>query len=227
MRFRFSWLLALGLTFAASAASALTLTVVGGPGLDQGTVCTTGSLSCFDESSAAYVLAADAPISGSVDYDSVGGTVDINITLASAALFPGSGAGGALVSLLAGSQFVVTDVPVIQIPLGGGAYQLVLGGAPAASSATLSYTQSVAPLGPLAAAPSGFAVSGLTCTVGTGSDQCGFSFGPSALAIDLGAASAPDHDLLLTFNVTVPESGTLALCAAGLASLGLASRRRD
>jgi hypothetical protein len=136
--------------------------------------------------------------------------VDFTLTLTAPASF------GA-VSLLAGSTFSAIGVPVITAPLGGGAFAIAQLGAAAGSAALL-----LSPVFPMLATTP--AVSGLSCTVGTGADQCGVSLGPGGLTID--ASPFGIFDAFVTFNVNVPEPTTALLIVAGLSGLAWASRQR-
>lgn len=208
MRFRWipTLLLALGLS-AATGASALTLPVVGGPGLDQGQICSTSAL-C--PGTPLLSLIGTAAVTGSFTYNAGPGTVDFSLTLAANANFGAA-------QLLAGSTISATGVPVIAAPLGGGAFVITQIG-PASGLASPVLLSPVLPV--LANTP---AISALTCTVGTGADQCGVSVGPAGLEI---ATQFGNVNAFLTYNVNVPEPGTALLLVGGLGGLAVAARRR-
>jgi len=208
-------LLTVGLLATAGRASAtlITLPVIGGPGLTQGAICTTSVL-C--PSSPTLTLAADAAVTGSFVYDDVANTVSFSLSLAAPATFTG---GAPPATLLAGSLYTVSaipGIPVMKIPLGGGAYEIVQVGAAAGVALPIAWGP---PYGQTVGVPD---ISGLTCTVNTGSDQCGFSLGPGGNLITDGATP---YQVFETFNVNVPEPATLAIVGAGLAALLLVSRR--
>lgn len=203
-------LVAVAVAMAAPAVSALTVPVIGGPGLDQGQWCVANTL-C--PGTPVATLTGSAAVSGSVTYNPGPGTVDITLTLLQNADF-----GSPARRILSGSTFTATGVPVLSLPLGGGAFQVVqIGGATGSAFPIAAIFDG--PTSPLANTP---AVSGLTCTFGTGSDQCGVSFGASGLRFN---TVSGQRDLFVTFNVNVPEPGTLAALGLGLAGLGLFARR--
>ena len=171
--------LVLGVIMAPAATFATTLTVTGGPGLDQGELCTTGFL-C--PGTPVFSLIGAAPVTGSFTYNSGPQTVDFLLTLTAPANF-----GGAL--MLAGSTFSANAVPVISLPFGSGILLTQIGAAtglagPVAFSPALPV---------IAGTPS---VSGLSCSIGTGSDQCGVSLGSGGLQFGT-------FDAFLTFNTNV------------------------
>lgn len=119
---RFRWLaalgVALGLVAGSGSASAITLTVSGGNGLDQGQLCVSGSL-C--PGTPLFTLIGTAPATGSFSYDPVGMTASFTLTLTADANF-----GGELIQ--AGSTFQAAGVPVLSTPLGGGAIEIFQSG---------------------------------------------------------------------------------------------------
>ena len=214
MRFRLGALpMALGMAVAATPASALNLPVVGGPGLDQGAVCAAGD---FCPGVPFLSLTAPAAASGVFTYDSGTNTVDLTLTLTQDADF------GGLAQLLAGTTFTASGISVMSFPLGGGAFQIVQIG----SATGLVSPLNLAVAGGATVLANTPAVSGLTCSIGTGSDQCGVSFGAGGFSFHSTALDA-DYNAFVTFNVNVvPEPGTLATLAFGIAGLTFASRRR-
>ena len=213
MRFRLGALLfSLGLVGLSGSASALTLPVIGGPGLDQGEICASGS-TCPGTPS--YSLTAPAGTTGSFTYNVGPSTVDFTLTLTQDADFGGTA------QFLAGSTFSAIGVPVMTFPIGGGAFQIIQVGLATGLVSPLSLVVAGGAT-VLADTP---AVNSLTCSVGTGSDQCGVSFGPGDFSFNA-TALASDFDAFVTFNVNVPEPGTLMTLAFGIAGLSLAARRR-
>ncbi len=198
--------LVLGLMAAPAATMAATLTVTGGPGLDQGEMCVTGNL-C--PGTPAFSLIGAAPVTGSFTYNSGPQTVDFSLTLTAPANF------GA-VSLLAGSTFSASGVSVISLPYGGGILVAQTGAATGLASPLLVS----GPFGVLATSPT---ISALTCTIGTGSDQCGVSLGASGL--QLSGPGGP-YDTFATFNVNVvPVPAAVWLFGSALGLMGVMRRR--
>jgi hypothetical protein len=200
-------LIAVGLLTASAQVSALTLPITGGPGLDQGEICPSLSL-C--PGTPFLTLLNTAAVTGTITYNSGPGTVDIAVTLAAAGNFGG-------VQVLPGTTITANAIPVLNIPLGGGAYLLVQNGAAAGLAAPLL----LSPAFPIVANTP--AISGLSCTVGTGSDQCGFSAGPGGLTFN---AAGTDYDAFLSFNVNVPEPTTMSLIGLGVLGLAWAGGKR-
>jgi hypothetical protein len=73
-------------------------------------------------------------------------------------------------------------------------------------------------------APASPDVNSLTCIVtAAGLGSCGFTFGPNSYDVAMG----PTFRFQETFNLVLPEPGTLALMVTGIAGLALAGRRRQ
>jgi len=201
----------LGSTTASRASFASTVDVTGGPGLDQGTMCVTG-MSC--PANPAFSLVGAAPVTGFFDYNSTTHMADFTLTLATNANFGGE-------TLLAGSTFSAASVPVLQIALGGGAVEITQSGS-ATGHTSLNFNPGLASI---LSAP---AISGLTCTIGTGSDQCGVSFGATGLEVGPDSHGV-NYNAFLTINanvVPVPLPAAAWLLLGGLGCLAGVRRQR-
>jgi hypothetical protein len=210
-------LLALAMIVLASSAQALTLTVVGGPGLDGGAVCDAADV-CPGLPLA--WLQNPAAVVGSFTYDEGTSTVDLTLTLIQDATF--SDEDQLSLAYIVGTTFSANDVPVTTSPVGGGGLSITQAGAATGSASPFLLSVGVGGSAILETTP---AVSGLTCTIFPGvAGHCGVSFGPSGLVYTL--SGEPAHSLV-AFNVSVvPEPGTLLLLAAGIAGLAHVARSR-
>ena len=203
-------LIALGLASVPlrGSASLITLGVLGGAGLDDGQICLTGPL-C--PGNPLLTLTTEGAVSGSFVYDDVANTVSFTLTLLAPAVFTG---GGPPATLLPGTVFSASGIPVLKIPSGGG-YELIQIGTATGVVAPVGWG---APYSQVVGTPD---VSSLDCLVDTGS-QCGFSLGAGGNIITDGVTP---YQVLETFNVVVPEPATLAIVGVGLAALLLLNRR--
>ncbi len=200
---------ALSLPHGASAATVLG--VVGGPGLDQGQLCTTGLL-C--PGNPAFQWQSGGAVSGSITYDSLAGKADFAFTLTQDASFGGE-------TLLAGSTFSASNIAVNLSALGSG-QMITQTGAPISGTANLLFNPG------LAMTQGTPAISGFSCTLGFGTDVCGVSLGSTGLVVgpDAGGKS---YSSFLTFNVNVtpvPLPAALPLLLSGLGAAGAFVRRR-
>jgi hypothetical protein len=202
---------------AGAPASAVTVAIVGGAGLDAGFGCVSGG-AC----SPVFTIDGAYAATGTITFSSLAAgsqTVDISILVSATSSFSGSSAGASQVTF-SNVSYSVTGAAVMVSSLFGQA-QVSLDGFTTGSASGTADTD--------VTSPSPFdqpaELTSLTCLIDpsdhTGS--CGFSFGQQGFTIDV---NGTDHDFQHTFNVLVPEPATLGLVALGLVgSLRLYTRR--
>jgi hypothetical protein len=208
-------LLSIATVVLASSSQALTLPVIGGPGLDGGAVCDADDV-CPGVPLA--WLQGAAAVVGSITYDVGTSTVDLTLTLTQDAVF--SDNDQLSLAYVTGTTFSANDVPVITASIGGGGFTITQAGAATGSASPFLLSVGVGGSAILATTP---AVSGLSCTVFSYGGHCGVSFGPSGLLYTL--SGEPAHSFV-SFNLAVPEPGTLFLLATGIGGLAYASASR-
>jgi hypothetical protein len=202
-------------------ASATTLTVTGGPGLDGGALCPSGGVFCPGTPDLALGGTTN-PLSGSFTYNPTLNELSFDLTLTQAVTFSGSGGSE---TFEPGTTFTATDV-VVSAPTGSGgtvSASDVAGGA----AATLYYVTSSSSTQQQLVDSSIFLAS-LSCQTLGASRQCGVILGEAGSnELAAGPVSGENYGGVLDLNVSVnvvPLPGAVWLLISGLGGLIVLSR---
>ncbi len=219
-------LLATSLMASGSAfATTFTYTVVGG-GLDVGHACLSSTGAGLCAPSSTFTVGATYPVSGTVVYDDTAGTIDIDLTLATATM---SGSHDGVTDIVFTTTHYVVDDMAVAVAFPGSLY-----GANATGTVDGSYEQfsgggsvvANTAFGPISTEYNGISCSGLA-----GVGLCGLTvggLGDRDFALDVGTTGSGDStDFVhtLDFNIVIPEPGTGLLFGLGLIALAGARRR--
>jgi hypothetical protein len=193
--------------------------IVGG-GLAQSIACPDGASPC--SSNADFALDPPTPVrpaTGSITFGVA--TADILLTVPTYTM---TGSSGSVTSLVFSSVSYAATVSTSAFDFGGGVVQINQAPGFATGSASGSYDQIGGPgIGPFSDLSVSF--SNLSCLLVDGQGQCGFNVGSFAASADFGLdVDGAPYDVVQTFNVIVPEPGSLGLVALGV--LALLVRRR-
>ncbi len=207
--------LGFGLLPKTSRASIITLDVNGGYGLDQGDLCaTTSGQTCPTDPT--YTLSGSAAVSGSFTYNTVSELASFTLTLTRNADFGGE-------QMLAGSSFSGSGVSVQLTQLNATTQEITqIGGPVNGVASNVTFNPGLATI---QGAP---AISGLSCTIGSGTDVCGVSLGAGGLEFGPDA-NGISYNSFLTFNVNalpVPLPGAGWLLLTGIVGFAGWTRRR-
>jgi hypothetical protein len=205
--------IALGFAWVSTPASAalIDMNVTGGAGIDVGDICLSTN-AC--PTTPAFTLSGSTAVTGTLVYDTVANTLSFTLVNSAAVSF-----GPSPFPAIAAGQTFTGSAPVLTLPLGGGAVNLLSNGNGSATAPTVWSSLTNATNTPT--------VTSLNCTVGTGADQCGFALGPAGWTVHDASGALYNVYLVLNVNTSiVPEPGTVSMVGMGLAGLVIAGRRR-
>jgi hypothetical protein len=216
---------ALALTAAAALipaeARAMTVTVTGGGGLDQGEICLASGL--CPSTPDVYGLSGDGGISGTFVYtpgSGSTGTISFDLTLTSPATFTATSGttSPGTIQLLADSTFSGT-VSVTATTSGSGTL-LTQTGLALSNADTFNFSTGTTALETTPI------ISALTCSIGTGSSACGLTLGPTDLQLTSGGTQYNAQWTIDTIVTPVPVPASAWLFSSALAGFAWALRRR-
>lgn len=206
-----------------AAATSFTYHVVSG-GLDDGHACLASEApgSCLSNSTFEVGATDSYAVTGSIIYDDVTDTIDIDLTLTSATM---TGSHDGVVDVIFSSVNYVVDDMGVALAFGNQLHGLFQSG-----SITGFYEQfnGGSVVGPGAIGPMTSDFTAFSCTNLDAIGTCGLTVGASRdFTLDVGTSGSGDPtDFVHTFNfnVVVPEPASASFLTLGLLALGVGAR---